>query len=268
MTMPLRVDVADRIARVTIDNPPMNLLDAPLVGQLDELSLELADRDDVQVVVFASADPDFFIAHADLHELIGRGDADAESVEGWDLSFFAATLERYRTMPKVTIAVIEGRARGGGSEFALALDMRFAARETAVFGQPEVALGILPGGGGTQRLPALVGRSRALEAILGADDFDAELAERYGWINRALPKSELWPFVDRLTRRIATFPSTAIALAKAAVDTDTDGLLEEHRLFGRALATPAATATIREFLRSGGQTRAGELDLGNRLGRS
>jgi enoyl-CoA hydratase/carnithine racemase len=117
--------------------------------------------------------------------------------------------EAFRTMPKATIAVIEGRVGGGGSELALSCDMRFAALGQAVLNQPEVALGIIPGGTGTARLGRLAGRSRALEIILGCADFDAATAERFGWVNRALPPDELWPFVDRLAARIASaYPPT------------------------------------------------------------
>jgi enoyl-CoA hydratase/carnithine racemase len=147
--------------------------------------------------------------------------------------------------------------------------MRFAAKETAIFSQPGVAVGIPPGGGATQRLPRLTGRSRALEIILGCDDFDAELAERFGWINRSLPAAELQPFVDRLARRIAAFPAPAIAHAKAAVNaaepSPVDGLLDEHQRLRRALATPEAIAAMEAFLLAGGQTRDYERDLGARL---
>jgi enoyl-CoA hydratase/carnithine racemase len=147
--------------------------------------------------------------------------------------------------------------------------MRFAARGTAVLGQPEVALGIPPGGGATQRLHHLAGRARALEAVLGCDDFDADTAERYGWVNRALDPGELRPFVERLAARIASFPAPAIAHAKAAVDaaapSPVDGLLEEHRRLRLALATDEATEAMQRFLAAGGQTRAYELDLGERL---
>ncbi len=255
------------VARITIDHPPLNLLDASLLEQLDRLSERLAGDEELRVAVFASGDPDFFIAHADLRGMAGRGDPHAERRAR--LSRFAAMTERLRTMPAVSIAVIEGRARGGGSEFALALDMRFAARETAILAQPEVAFGILPGGGATQRLPALAGRARALEIILGAGDHDADDAERMGWINRSLPAAELHPFVTRLAERIASFPAQAIAAAKAAIDaaapSPVDGLLEEHRLLRRALATPEATAAIERFLAAGGQTREGELDIGRLL---
>ena len=211
----LRMTIGGGIARVTIDHPPLNLLDATLLEDLDAAGRALAADDDVRVVVVDSADPEFFIAHADVRGMVGRGDAHAERRER--LSRFAEMTERWRTMPKATIAVIAGRARGGGSAFALALDMRFAARETAVLAQPEVGLGIPPGGGATQRLPRLAGRGRALEVILGGEDFDADTAERYGWINRALPAAELDPFVDRLAARIASFPAPAVAAAKAAV---------------------------------------------------
>jgi enoyl-CoA hydratase/carnithine racemase len=264
----LRIAIDGGIARVTIDHPPLNLLDATLFDDLDRAGRELAADDAVRVVVVDSADPEFFIAHADVRGMIGRGDARAERRER--LSRFAEMTERWRTMPKATIAVIAGRARGGGSEFALALDMRFAARETAVLAQPEVGLGIPPGGGATQRLPRLCGRGRALEVILGGEDVDADTAARYGWVNRALPAAELGAFVDRLAARIARFPAPAVAAAKAAVDAGeaplADGLREEHRLLRRALATPEATAAMEDFLAAGGQTRACERDLGARLG--
>jgi enoyl-CoA hydratase/carnithine racemase len=264
----LRVAETGGVARVTLDHPPLNLLDATLLDDLDRAGRALAADDAVRVVVVDSADPEFFIAHADLRGMIGRGDARAE--RRTRLSRFAEMTERWRTMPKATIAVIEGRARGGGSEFALALDMRFATLETAVLAQPEVALGIPPGGGATQRLPHLAGRGRALEIVLGGEDFDAATAERYGWVNRALPATDLRAFVDRLAARIAAFPAPAIAAAKAAVDVSgpapDDGLLEEHRLLRRALATPEATAAMEHFLAVGGQTRDHERDLGARLG--
>jgi enoyl-CoA hydratase/carnithine racemase len=169
-------------------------------------------------------------------------------------------------MPKATIAKLEGICRGGGSELVLSMDMRFAALGRAVLGQPEVAVGILPGGSGTQRLPRLLGRGRALEIILGCEDFPADLAERYGWVNRALPPAELGPFVDRLAARIASFPAEAIARAKAAAAAAeppvTAGLIEEARLFHECLAEPAARARMRAFLAGGGQTRKLEAQLG------
>src|SRR5438094_7967980 len=240
----LRVRLDRGVAFVTIDRPPINLLDLALMRELDAIGKELEVDDAVRVVVFDSADPDFFIAHADV-----------------------ALIERLPTdVPKPTIGKIEGRARGGGSELLLSLDLRFGALGRAVLAQPEVALGILPGGSGTQRLPRLIGRARALEVILGCDDVPADLAERWGYLNRALPPAELGPFVERLAVRIASFPAEAIALAKAAVDAaelpTPQGLLEEADAFNRTLGTSAARRRMGRFLELGGQTRAVELDLG------
>jgi enoyl-CoA hydratase/carnithine racemase len=259
----LRVDVDQGVAFVTLDHPPINLFDAVLIGSLGNLAGELADDGEVGAVVLRSADPEFFIAHADLGliQALPRDRTDRPE----RLEFIHVFMERWRTLPQVTIAQLEGRARGGGSEFALSLDLRFGAIGRAILGQPEVAVGILPGGSGTQRLPRLMGRSRALEVVLGCDDFDAELAERYGWINRALPLAEIGPFVDRLARRIAAFPRQAVRLAKRAVDAAggplEDGLLEESHCFNLTLTDPELDARMEGALAAGAQTRAGELDL-------
>ena len=161
------------------------------------------------MVVLRSANPEFFIAHFDVELILQIPSGLPTPTE---LHAFHLMCERFRTMPKATIAVIEGRVGGGGSELALSCDMRFAAIGRAIFNQPEVALGILPGGSGHRRgWRACVGRSRTMEVVLGCDDVDAELAERWGWVNRALPPDELWPFVDRLAARIAAFPPHAVA---------------------------------------------------------
>ncbi len=257
------------VATVTIDHPPMNLLDLALMTDLERLGRELEADTETRATVFESANPDYFIAHADV-ALIQRLPSEVPP-KSEELSFFHQIVERYRTLPCATIGAIEGRARGGGSEFLLSLDLRFGAIGGCVLAQPEVALGILPGGSGTQRLPRLIGRGRALEVILGCEDFDALLAERYGWINRALPAAELRPFVRALAQRIASFPREAIALAKRAVDaadaTVREGLLEEAHLFNRTLAVPEARARMAAFLASGGQDPIAERDLGALLGR-
>jgi enoyl-CoA hydratase/carnithine racemase len=257
------------VATVTLDHPPMNLLDLALMTDLERLGRELEADTETRAAVFQSANPDYFIAHADV-ALIQRLPSEVPPKSD-ELSFFHQIVERYRTLPCATIAAIEGRARGGGSEFLLSLDLRFGAIGRCVLAQPEVALGILPGGSGTQRLPRLIGRGRALEVILGCDDFDASLAERYGWINRALPAAELRAFVSALASRIASFPREAIALAKRAVDaadaTVREGLLEEAHLFNRTLAIPEARARMAAFLESGGQDPIAERDLGALLGR-
>jgi enoyl-CoA hydratase/carnithine racemase len=259
----LRVDVDAGVAFVTLDHPPVNLFDAVLIGSLSGLAAELADDADVRAVVVRSADPEFFIAHADLALIRALPRDRRDRPE--KLEFIHEFMEQWRTLPQVTIAQLEGRARGGGSEFALSLDLRFGAIGRAILCQPEVAVGILPGGSGTQRLPRLMGRGRALEVVLGCEDFDAELAERYGWINRALPAADLAPFVERLARRIATFPPHAVRLAKRAVDAaggaPHDGLLEEAHCFNLTLADPALDARMEGALAAGAQTREGELDL-------
>ena len=236
----LRITVADGICRATVDNPPINLLDINLIGELARFAQQVGDDDAVRVVIVDSADPDFFMAHADitLIQQLPTGDTSLHD----EISPFHALGEAFRTMPKATIAVIEGIARGGGSELALAFDMRFAALGKARLAQPEVALGIIPGGGGTQRLPRLVGRARALEVILGCDDIDAATAEAWGYVNRALPPDELRPFVDTLAARIASFPPDVVAAAKRAVDAatgdPTTGLRIEDQLFRETLVEP------------------------------
>lgn len=253
----IRVSVADRICRATIDNPPINLLDLSLILELTALGTDVAADDDVSVLVVDSADPEFFIAHADV-TLIQSLPTDDTTLHS-ELSAFHAMTETFRTMPKATIAVVEGIARGGGSELALAFDMRFADLDKARFGQPEVALGIIPGGGGTQRLPRLVGRARSLEVVLGCSDIDAATAEAWGYVNRALPADELRNFVDALAARIASYPISAISRAKKAVDAalgpPTSGLNIEHQLFRETLTEPAAHERMQSFLANGGQTR-------------
>ena len=257
----LRVQVADGIARATIDHPPINLLDLELILELDRFSQEVGADAGARVVILDSADPGFFAAHADvtLIQALPTDDPDLHD----EPSGFQTMVERFRTMPKATIAVIEGVARGGGSELALSFDLRFAG-PGAVFAQPEILVGIIPGGSGTQRLPRLVGRSRALEIILGGDDIDAATAERWGYVNRTLPTDELRPFVDRLGRRIAGFPPEVVARAKVAVDAavgdPVPGLLVEDQLFRRCLGDPGALERMAAFMAAGGQTREVELE--------
>jgi enoyl-CoA hydratase/carnithine racemase len=245
------------VAFVTIDHPPINLFDMAMILEVDRLGRELGADSEVRAVVVDSADPDFFIAHADVELILAGSEEPREAPQ--EPSFFQKMVDRFRTMPKATIALIEGICRGGGSEFVLSMDMRFAAIGKAVLGQPEVAVGIIPGGSGTQRLPRLMGRGRALEVILGCEDFPAELAERYGYVNRALPPDQIRPFVEGLAYRIASFPAEAISRAKeaalAAEPLAEAGLTLEARLFDEAAATPAARERMRAFMSSGGQTR-------------
>jgi enoyl-CoA hydratase/carnithine racemase len=258
----LHVRREGRVLYAAIDNPPINLMTLELYRELVAFSAEVAADESVRVVVLESRDPEFFVAHFDVEVLLGL-DTSAPATRESELNPFHQMCERFRTMPKATIAKIGGRVGGGGSELALSCDMRFGALGRTVVNQMEVALGILPGGTGTQRLPRLVGRGRALEIILGSDDLDAATAERWGYLDRALPPAELDGFVDRLARRIAGFPGEAIALAKQAVDhalpSPLAGLQEEAFLFQQLLRTEAARERMRRFLELGGQTRGGEL---------
>ena len=257
----LRVSLDGGICRATIDHPPINLLDVPLIGEIGRLTEQVGADDGVRVLIVDSADPEFFIAHADV-ELIQGLPIDDTSLHD-ELSPFHAFTEQFRTLPQATIAVIEGICRGGGSEFAMAFDMRYAALGRARLGQPEVAVGIIPGGGGTQRLPRLVGRGRALEVILGCMDIDAATADAWGYVDRALPADELRRFVDTLAVRIASSPLEAISRAKRAVDAAigdvTTGLRVEDQLFRDALAQPVARERLQAILDAGAQTREFEL---------
>ena len=262
----LVVRSAEGVAFATIDNPPINVMQLPLFIELSRFAEEVGADDEVRVVVLRSDCPDFFIAHFDVEAILAMPTADpAARGQKVGENGFHAMCERYRTMPKAVIAEIGGRVGGGGSELAASCDMRFGAIGKTIINQPEVALGILPGGTGTQRLPRLLGRGRALELILGCDDLDAETAERWGYLNRALPPDALRPFVDRLAARIARFPAPAIAAAKQSVlnaePSFDPGLLEESYLFQQLLRTQEAPVAMRRFMQAGGQTREGELRL-------
>ena len=265
----VKVETAGRIATVTVDNPPINLVSLQLYGELSALSKELEADPGLTVVVMKSANPDFFLAHFDV-EAILRFPTDGDAQYSPELNDYHQMCERFRTMDKVTIAQIEGRVGGGGSELAANLDMRFGVRGKTVVNQMEVPLGILPGGTGTQRLPRLVGRSRAMEIILAGDDLDAETAERWGYLNRIFEPNEIGRFVDRIARRIASFPVEAVRLAKESVTAADQpletGLPTEAYLFQRLLRTEGAQRNMKRFLEIGGQTPDGELRMGELAG--
>lgn len=263
----LAVRAESGVLFVTINAPPMNLLGPELVRDLVSL-IESAEADDsVQVLVFKSADPDYFISHVDVTR-IKEYRAEAAKLTG---EASIGLLFRYLSASRlVTIAQMEGRVRAAGSEFALACDMRFAARESAIFGQFEPAFGQVPGGGAAQHLTRLMGRGRALEVMLGAEDYDADLAERYGWINRALPAHELDDFVSSLAVRIAGFPAAGHAAVKDRVNSIALAPVEDFRrdsdLFGAAVVTPEAQHRLGAALERGFQTRHWEINLGRELG--
>jgi enoyl-CoA hydratase/carnithine racemase len=252
---------------VEIAAPPMNLLGPELVRDLVTLVMQAEADQACQVLVFSSADPDYFISHVDITR-IKEYRAEAAKLTGEPS---IALLFRHLSASRlVSIAQIEGRVRGAGSEFALACDMRFAARESAIFGQFEPAFGQLPGGGATQHLVRLMGRARALEVMLSAEDFDADLAERYGWINRALPADTLTGFVRSLADRIANFPAGGHATVKDRVNAIALAPEQEFRrdsdLFGDSSARPEVQSRLRAAIERGFQTRDGELTLAQMLG--
>ncbi|KAG1648062.1 Short-chain-enoyl-CoA hydratase [Nymphon striatum] len=261
----LHVRVEGTVAWVTIDNPPINLITVPLFVELLKLSVALRANDDLLVVVLQSANPDFFIAHYDVQALLDGHDPAAEPEPLTELNTFGVLCENFRTMNKVVICKIAGRIGGGGSELAMACDMRFGALGRAVMNQMEVPIGILPGGGGTQRLPRLIGSGRAAELILGGLDLDAETGERWGYFNRCLPPEALDSYVDNLARRMGRFPPNAVRLAKESLlHAQTDpvpGLLEESNRFGVLMADPGASEAMQRFMDAGGQTADAEKQM-------
>lgn len=247
--------------------PPMNLLGPELVRDLVAL-IQRAEADDAcQVLVFTSADPEYFISHVDVTRIGEYREAAARLAGEASLGLL---FRRLSTSRLVTIAQIEGRVRAAGNEFVLACDMRFAARESAIFAQFEPAVGVIPGAGGAQHLTRLLGRARALEVMLSAEDYDAELAERYGWINRALPAAALASFIRSLAHRIAGFPAGGRAVVKDRVNAITLAPVEDFRrdsdLFLEGFRQPEAQAQMRAAMQRGFQTRDAELDLARMLG--
>src|SRR4051794_9646401 len=201
---------------VTFDHPPINTITATTVSELAEL-VDLIEQDhDLNVVVFASANPDFYLTHYDTEHDPARTAALPAGPPG--MHAWLDLLVRLARAPTVSIASIRGRARGAGSEFVLACDLRFASRENALLGQFEVGTGVIPGGGPMARLSRLVGRGRALEILLVADDLDGPRAEQYGYVNRAIADDRLDDEVDEMASRLASFDHGAIARTKSYVD--------------------------------------------------
>ncbi|AEF34085.1 MULTISPECIES: enoyl-CoA hydratase/isomerase family protein [Mycobacteriaceae] len=248
------------VARVLIDHGELNLMDAAMMGDLWRLVnwLRSAAGSDVRVVVLQSANPDFFIAHVDLALLQASAD-DPEAAVG----SFQDLVGAFRALDQVTVGVVAGRVAGGGMELLVNLDLRFAVTGRAVFNQIETGIGVIPAGSGPQHLHRLLGRGRALEVMLAHDDLDAELAERYGLVNRALDAGGAAAFIDRLVGRIATVPLADIAAIKAtlaAPDIHT-GLAAERSAFAEVLGRGEALPKMQRFLAAGGQTPAGERRL-------
>jgi enoyl-CoA hydratase/carnithine racemase len=252
---------------VEIASPPMNLLGPELVRDLVSLITEAESDQTARVVVFASADPQYFIAHVDITRVKEYREEAARLAGEPSIGLLFRYLSASRL---VTIAQVEGRVRGAGNEFVLACDMCFAARESAIFGHPEAAFGLAPGAGGIQHLTRLLGRNRALEVMLSAYDYDAELAERYGWINRALPAAGLAEFVKSLAHRVGEFPASGPVTIKERVNAislaPVDDFRRDSDLFGANVQGAQAQSRTQEAMKSGFQTRDGELALGGMLG--
>ena len=263
----LTVRTEGSVLFVELAAPPMNLLGPELVRDLVSLIQQAEADDTCRVLVFMSGDPDYFISHVDLTR-IAEYRAEAAKLTG---EASIALLFRHLSASRlVTIAQIEGRVRGAGSEFVLACDMRFAARESAIFSQFEPALGAVPGGGAVQHLTRLMGRARALEVMLSAEDYDADLAERYGWINRALPADGLGDFVRSLAHRIARFPAAGQAVVKDRVNAialaPADDFRRDSDLFGEGMRNPETQSQIQAAIERGFQTRDAEMALARKLG--
>src|SRR6266481_5208649 len=252
-TAPVRV-IEETAAywRVLFDNPPFNIVDATIFEGLQDLLARMDASPSLRVVVFESGNPEFYLAHFDL---TGKTGNITTAVGPSGLPILLDTFVRLTRSPVVSIAKIRGCVRGASSEFVLACDMRFASRENTRLGQPEVGVGVNPGGGGAERLPPLVGRGRALEIVLGASDFDGDTAERYGYVNRALPDAELDGFVDAFARRIASFDRRPIAAAKDLINQvslpSADRLLDALNAFQTALTWPEAQQRFQALFKRG-----------------
>jgi enoyl-CoA hydratase/carnithine racemase len=254
--------------RVVFSNPPINLLNSTTVLELGELVRRIEEAQDLRIVVFASANSDFYMARYDLSDTNPVAFAPTES----GVTYFIDSMLRMNEAGAITIALIRGRVRGGGSEFALSCDMRFASIENSMFGQPEVGVGIVPAGGAIERLPGLGGVARALEIIASADDYDAATAERYGWINRAIPDADLDSYVDRLARRLASFDPQVLAATKRLVrgrapTSSLDQYRETLEALRALIVSPSTTVRRTAVIRHAAAVGADfELRMGHHLG--
>jgi enoyl-CoA hydratase/carnithine racemase len=262
----LTVQNEDAVLFVELAAPPMNLLGPELVRDLVSLIARAETDDNVQILVFKSADPNYFISHVDITRVAEYRNETVKLAGEPSLGLLFRHLSASRL---VTIAQIEGRVRGAGNEFVLACDMRFAARESAIFSHPEVAFGLIPGAGGIQHLTRLMGRGRALEVMLSAEDYNAELAEHYGWINRALPAEALGEFVRTLAHRIAKFPTAARRTLKERINAialaAADDFRRDSDLFGELVRSPEAQSRTQAAMKRGFQTPDAELKLSDML---
>ena len=250
--------------RVTFDNPPLNVMGPEMVRQFQALIDDIEADDEVKVVVFDSAVDGFFLNHSDFTARIE--DLTSMPAGPTGLPPWPDFLVRLTRAPVASIALIRGRATGNGSEITLACDMAFASKERAIISQWEVGVGMVAGGGPMARLPQLIGRNRALEVLLGSDDIRGDQAEAYGYVNRALPDSELDAFVDALATRIAGFDKWAIAQTKRLVNTSLPPDVELGAGWDACIASlgrPAAQEGIKALTAKGFQSPG---DVEDRLG--
>ncbi|SHN42421.1 enoyl-CoA hydratase/isomerase family protein [Chitinophaga sp. CF418] len=260
----LHLNIENGVASVTLDNVPVNALSGKLIKELRQLLSDLSKDNDVKVIVFDSANPDFFIAHVDINILEEQDILDElgkAAPEG--LNIFQAVGEMLREQPQLTIVKLKGIARGGGAEFVAAADMSFASLEKGKLSQCEALMGIIPGGGATQYLSMRMTRGRSLEVILGADLFDAATAERYGWINRAVPDMEIDTFVGQMAKHIAALPEGVIATAKKVLPPvrNVEGFKAENDGWATLAFSPRTAEIMKGAMEHGAQTVEGELKL-------
>ena len=245
-----------KVLYVEVDNPPINLITVPLLFDFINLTKWVEDDEDSTVLVLKSVVDGFFIAHFDVGALLAMDSNESRPADS--LTTFDELCLRFQTMNKITICVVEGRIGGGGSEIAMSCDLRFAASGTAVMNQMEVPIGIIPGGGGTQRLPALIGYPRALELIVGGLDLDAETGEKWGYFNRSLPKEELDLFITSFLDRVTSFSPESVRSAKEALQLSipnlVGGLVKENVLFSERNNSESGRELMKRFLDLGGQS--------------
>jgi enoyl-CoA hydratase/carnithine racemase len=256
--------VTPKIVKIKFANPPVNLIIPETVTRLHEVVKELCEDEKVHVVIFTSGIADYFYNHFDLT----RMSEFPEGSEANGISVWTDLVIRLSKAPFISIGAIRGRTRGGGNELSLAFDLRYASRENAFFGQPEVGSGVIPGGGGSERLPRLIGRDRALEVILSSEDYDADIAEHYGWVTRTIADKDLDSFVDAMASRLASFDKTALAAAKmqinrATLPPDAD-LQAAYTEFLASLSFPGFKPRAAKFLKL--LTELGVHDIEKRLG--
>lgn len=256
----------ERLWRVTFDNPPINLVTPEMLVELSELINQMEAAPELRVVVFDSANSDYFLNHYDTSRV-------AETPKGLGVTGYPLTIDtstRLSRLPVASIAKIRGRVRGIGSELTLAMDMRFAG-DRALLGQPETASGNLPGGGGLEHLPLLMGRARALEVALSSDDYPAELAERYGWVNRTVDDADLDGLVDTLARRIASYDKESIAAVKQQISRHTlpspEDMMSSLQIYLESFQWPGSKRRLAAALAAGrNQPGDYEMRMGHYLG--